>query len=98
MSENYKNYAHNKCANKGWSENDYNNLDKLWTRESNWNPNADNGNGCYGIPQCNLRVQKQGEPFKSNPYHQIDWGIDYIKGRYGNPTAAYDHFKKKNWY
>ena len=25
-------------------------------------------------------------------------GIDYIKGRYGNPTEAWKHFKKKNWY
>ena len=29
---------------------------------------------------------------------QINWGLSYIKNRYGNPTNALNHFYNKNWY
>ena len=37
----YQEYAHDLCINTyGWTENDFDCLVKLWTKESNWNANA----------------------------------------------------------
>lgn len=76
-------------------------LDKLWTRESGWNPNDVNKtSGACGIPQahpCKKIKEQQG----SNDWKaQIRWGINYIKYRknYGTPCKAWEHFKNKHWY
>lgn len=76
-------------------------LDWLWTRESDWNPNAVNkSSGACGIPQaypCTI-----AKYYGSNTWeHQIMWGVDYICNRYNcNPCKAWNHFKNHNphWY
>ena len=51
-------------------------LDKLWTLESNWRPNAKNKkSSAYGIPQL-LKMTE------TNPYRQIVLGIKYLDHRY----------------
>lgn len=96
-----KNYAYKQVLKKGWSINDYNNLVKLWNKESNWNAKARNKyTGACGIPQaypCS-KMKKYGKDYKTNCKVQINWGLSYIKSRYKTPTKAWKHFQKKHWY
>lgn len=96
-----KQYAYQQVLKKGWSVNDYKNLEKLWQRESGWNAKARNKkSGACGICQalpCS-KMKKYGKDYKTNCKTQIRWGVDYIKRRYGNPTKAWKHFQKKHWY
>ena len=90
----YKDYAYEQVIKMGWSIEDYNNLVKLWNKESNWRVKAKNGK-YYGI--CQTKKSNYGK--KYNDYKvQINWGLKYIKKRYKNPTNAWKHFKKKRWY
>lgn len=96
-----KQYAYQEVIKRGWTINDYNNLVKLWQKESGWNAKAKNKrSGACGIAQakpCN-KMKKYGKDYKTNCKVQIKWGLDYIKKRYKTPTKAWNHFKKKHWY
>ena len=98
----YQAYAYDKVINLYlWSEEDYNALIKLWNRESGWNPHAHNKNsGAHGIPQSlpANKMASEGEDYYTNGYTQINWGLKYIKKRYGSPLAAWEHSKRKGWY
>jgi SLT domain-containing protein len=37
-------------------------------------------------------------PPTSSAGAQIDWGLGYIKGRYGSPAGAWAHEVANNWY
>jgi hypothetical protein len=40
-----------------------------------------------------------GVDFSTNPYTQVNWGMDYIKSRYkGNPCRALAFHDRKGWY
>lgn len=101
-SNEYQQYAHDLCINEyGWSENDFTCLVKLWNRESNWNPNAHNSSsGAHGIPQSlpASKMASEGADYYTNGYTQIRWGLKYIAGRYGTPSAAWVHSESHNWY
>ena len=94
-------YAHSLVLNYGWSEADYQALVLLWYRESSWNPYAINGNAC-GIPQSKpcSKMSKFGRDYRTNWKVQVNWGLDYIKNRYGTPSEAYRKFlgRKPHWY
>lgn len=97
-----KQYAYNQVIKKyHWSIKDYNNLVKLWEKESHWNAKARNKrSGACGIPQaypCS-KMKKYGKDYKTNCKVQINWGLNYIKKRYKTPTRAWNHFQKKRWY
>lgn len=98
----YQAYAKNLVLNSyGWSIGDYNALVTLWERESNWNPTAKNkSSGAYGIPQAlpASKMSAYGSDYLTNYQTQIKWGLNYIKTRYGSPTAALAHSNKKGWY
>ncbi len=98
----YQEYAHNLVINTyGWSEYDFECLVKLWNRESGWNPNAHNkSSGAHGIPQSlpASKMKSEGADYYTNGYTQIRWGLKYIKGRYGSPSAAWAHSQRKGWY
>ena len=97
----YQSYAKEKCTAQGWSDTDFQNLVSLWEKESGWSVTAGNPNsGAYGIPQAlpASKMKPCGDDYLTNYKTQINWGIDYIKGRYKNPTKAWEHFQKKNWY
>jgi hypothetical protein len=86
--ENYKLYAHIKLLNAK----EYRCLELLWTRESRWDPRADNPkSSAFGIPQ--LLKMKELDPFK-----QIDLGLKYITHRYKTPCKAWAHHKVKGHY
>lgn len=96
-----KQYAYTQVLKRGWSLKDYNNLVKLWEKESHWNAKARNKrSGACGIPQaypCS-KMKKYGKDYKTNCKVQIKWGLAYIKSRYKTPTKAWKHFQKKRWY
>ncbi len=88
-------------ARRSWSHNQFQCLDSLWTRESNWNHEAHNpSSGAYGIPQAlpGSKMSGSGGDWRSNPVTQIHWGLRYIKSRYGSPCGAWGHFRSSNWY
>lgn len=79
-------------------------LDKLYSKESNWNSKAVNKSvtpHAYGIPQLrNEIIANKSEEL------QIIYGLKYIAHRYGvvepystpNACKAYAHFKRYNWH
>lgn len=97
----YQAYAAEMCSSYGWSETDFECLVKLWNRESGWNPNAYNSSsGAYGIPQAlpGSKMASAGADYQTNYKTQINWGLSYIKSRYGNPQNAWSHSQSTGWY
>jgi resuscitation-promoting factor RpfB len=74
----------------------------LWNQESGWSQYADNSSsGAYGIPQAlpPSKLPAAGQQSGgSSVSAQITWGIQYIAGRYGSPSAAWAHEEQNNWY
>jgi len=64
----------------------------LYTKESNWRPEAKNGPH-YGIPQGRSIYLKTADPIA-----QVKWGIKYVDARYGSMCQALTHFKTKGWH
>ena len=86
---------------QGWGDSEYQCLILLWNRESQWNPYAENAySGAYGIPQAlpGSKMASAGADWRTNPITQINWGIGYIKGRYGTPCSAWAHSNAVGWY
>lgn len=83
------------AAARGWTGDNWDALYKLWMKESGWNPNSVNrSSGACGIPQaypCSKITDKSAAG-------QITWGLNYIKGRYGTPSAAWAFFLRNNSY
>ncbi|MFB9235219.1 transglycosylase SLT domain-containing protein [Plantactinospora siamensis] len=76
-------------------------LDKLWTKESHWNPKATNpSSGAYGIAQAvpGSKMASVADDWKTNPATQIKWGLGYIEGRYDTPCGAWSHSQSTGWY
>ena len=85
----------------GWGQDQFQCLDRLWQKESNWTWNADNPtSSAYGIPQAlpGSKMASAGADWATNPATQIRWGLGYISDRYGTPCAAWGHSQAKNWY
>lgn len=96
-----KQYAYKQVIKKGWTRSDYNNLVKLWNKESNWNAKAKNKyTGACGIAQAYpcKKMKSYGNDYKTNCKIQIDWGLDYIKKRYKTPSKAWNFWQRKHWY
>jgi len=75
-----------------WNKEQYKCLAALYGKESAWNPDAVNGSH-YGIPQGRSTYLAT-----LNGYEQVQWGLDYIGHRYGEPCIAWQHFKDKGWH
>lgn len=99
-------YALSKFAQFGWGEAELAALTDLWNRESGnpkagstaitWNPAAANPtSSARGIAQKMTSIHGAIEP---TPQGQIDWGLQYISGRYGSPSAALAFHKRNGWY
>lgn len=76
-------------------------LQTLWTKESGWkNVMNKAGSGATGIPQAlpGSKMASAGADWRTNPATQIKWGLGYIKGRYGTPSAALAFHRANNWY
>ena len=84
-----------------WSERQYECLNNLWTKESNWNYKARNKvSGAHGIPQAlpATKMEIVGTDWRTNPVTQISWGLKYIDERYDSPCKAWSKFKRSRWY
>ncbi|MEO6143242.1 MAG: hypothetical protein ABIP19_04615 [Dermatophilaceae bacterium] len=88
-------------ADNGWTEEQFNCLDRLWTKESGWRWNADNpSSDAYGIPQSlpGSKMASVDSDWATNPVTQIKWGLQYIESRYGTPCSAWGKSQASNWY
>lgn len=98
----YQKYAGEKLQAEGFSSpGELGCLVKLWDRESNWRVDADNpSSDAYGIPQSlpGEKMASEGADWKTNYKTQINWGVKYIKERYGTPCGAWQHSESYNWY
>ncbi|MFD0759102.1 aggregation-promoting factor C-terminal-like domain-containing protein [Arthrobacter ulcerisalmonis] len=94
-------YAASQLAAYGWSADQMPSLVTLWTKESDWTTTATNASsGAYGIVQS-LPAEKMassGADYLTNYRTQINWGLNYIKERYGSPAAALNFHLANNWY
>jgi colicin import membrane protein len=96
-----KAYAAGQLHSYGWDASQMPCLDKLWNRESNWTTSATNSSsGAYGIVQSlpGEKMASAGPDWRTNYETQIDWGMDYIDGRYGTPCDALQFHYANNWY
>jgi hypothetical protein len=87
-------------AARGWSG-QYGCLLAMWTRESSWNPYAQNpSSGAYGIPQAlpGSKMAAFGADWRTNPQTQIEWGLWYIRVSYGTPCGAWAFWQAHNYY
>lgn len=91
--------GHQLMLNAGFGEDQWPCLLALWNRESGWNQYKANyaGSGAYGIPQA-LPGSKMGPGWENDATVQINWGLGYIKGRYGTPCGADSFQRSKGWY
>ena len=87
-TDNLKLYAHSRLI----SYEQFQCLNKLITKESNWRIDAVNGSH-YGLGQMRNKSYRN-----LDGYRQIDWTIRYIKGRYGSMCNAYRHWQSKGWH
>ena len=89
------------AAEYGWGDNQYLCLNRLWTKESNWNYQARNPrSGAHGIPQAlpATKMEKIGTDWRTNPVTQIKWGLLYVSERYDTPCSAWNKFRRSNFY
>lgn len=83
----------------GWGGNELAALEQLWNGESGWNYLAVNrSSGAAGIPQA--LGHKLPADYASNPVSQINWGLNYIRQRYGTPSRALAFWQANSphWY
>lgn len=94
-------YAAAQLGTYGWAANEMQCLQKLWTKESDWKTTATNpSSGAYGVVQS-LPAEKMasaGADYRTNYRTQINWGLNYVKERYGSPCGALNFHYANNWY
>src|SRR5215472_8793402 len=90
----YQAYAFSQFSKYGWGSDQQQPLVLLWNQESGWNAYAANPtSNARGIPQ-NINGWSAYAP--GDWKAQIDWGLNYISGRYGTPGAAWAHEQANN--
>lgn len=89
----YKEYAYfTGLGTYGWDKKEAKCLNKLWGKESAWNPEADNPRStAFGI------AQMLGEK-SQDAQTQISNGLRYIEHRYTTPCNAWAFWNRNNWY
>jgi cell wall-associated NlpC family hydrolase len=95
-----KAYAKQLLTKRGWG-NQWNSFNALVNSESSWNYKATNAqSGAYGIPQAlpGNKMASAGSDWRTNGDTQLNWMMDYIAGRYGDPNKAWSFHQKNNWY
>ncbi|MFI1012733.1 transglycosylase SLT domain-containing protein [Streptomyces sp. NPDC020965] len=74
---------------------------KIVKHESGWDVTASNpSSGAYGLVQALPagKMATAGSDWKTNPATQIEWGLDYMKDRYGSPCDAWSTWQTQGWY
>jgi hypothetical protein len=96
-----KSYAAGRLSAYGWGQDQFQCLAQLWTKESNWLTTATNPySGAYGIAQALPpgKYASAGSDWLTSYRTQIEWGLGYIRDRYGSPCGAWSHSVQYNWY
>lgn len=76
----------------GWGKEQFTCLNRLWGKESAWNPLADNPTStAFGIAQMLGETSVSAEV-------QIRNGLRYIQHRYETPCAAWLFWQRNYWY
>lgn len=87
------------AARFGWGDGaEWSSLDKLIQGESGWNPQAANSSSsARGLFQKMTSIHGPLEPSVAG---QALWGLNYIKGSYGDPINAYGKWSSRSphWY
>ncbi len=85
----------------GFGADQFSCLDSIYSQESGWNTHADNpSSSAYGIPQAlpGSKMASAGADWATNPATQIEWGLGYIRDRYGSPCGAWGFKQSHGWY
>lgn len=97
--------ARRMARKRGYSGADWRQLKYIIDNESGWDYQADNPTStAVGIPQTMASVHLGGvgsaeyQHFMANPKAQLKWLFDYISGRYGGVSGAYEHKQETGWY
>lgn len=95
-----RSYAREVLAMEGHSHSEWQCLEKLWTRESNWRHTAQNKTStAFGIAQfLDATWGAVGFEKSRNPYVQIEAGLVYIEKRYKSACKALAHSDRVGWY
>ncbi|MDK1474278.1 transglycosylase SLT domain-containing protein [Streptomyces sp. 549] len=70
-------------------------------RESGWDHTAQNpSSGAYGLVQAlpGDKMASAGSDWRTNPATQIEWGMEYMKDRYGSACGAWSFWQQNHWY
>ena len=79
----------------------FNAFSKIVEHESGWDVDATNASsGAYGLVQAlpANKMASAGSDWKTNPATQIEWGLDYMKDRYGSACGAWDFWQANGSY
>lgn len=92
--------ARRMAAQRGWTGAQWNALSELVSRESSWNPTAQNPtSSAYGLFQfLDSTWASVGGRKTSDPGQQLLYGLRYIAQRYGTPLSALGFHDAHNWY
>lgn len=97
-----RSYAAGRLGAYGWGSSGQSEcLGYLWYRESGWRWDAYNtSSGAYGIPQSlpASKMASAGPDWRTSSGTQIEWGLGYIRARYGSPCGAWAHETSIGWY
>lgn len=93
-------YAKQLLTKYGWAGQwaAFNNIEMS---EAGWDYKATNPtSGAYGLAQAlpASKMSSAGADWRTNGDTQLQWMMQYIKGRYGDPSAAWSFHQKNNWY
>jgi hypothetical protein len=85
---------------EGWGGKQWGALEELISRESGWDPNADNPTStAHGLFQfLDSTRQNYGVTTNSPLRKQVRAGLNYIDDRYDSPAAALRFHDRMNWY
>ncbi len=94
-----QNMARFKASSYGWTGAQWDALKRLVQKESSWRPNAQNPTStAFGLFQFLNGTWGPYGKKTSDPGRQTDYGLRYIKDRYGDPLSALRFHLKNNWY
>jgi hypothetical protein len=101
IEHSYKKHDLKQWAEQKLGSEQFSCINVLWNHESEWDFKATNpSSGAYGIPQSlpDNKMSSAGKDWKTNPYTQMKWGINYIEDRYETPCNALNHWNNHGWY
>lgn len=84
----------------GIKPSDYQYVDYIVSKESRWNPLAQNASGAYGLCQAlpGSKMASAGADWQTNPVTQLRWCNGYAVGRYGSWAAAYNFWVSHHYW